>query len=73
MMIALTFPTLNNSRQAWILASGESKATAVRLALDPVAGPRQIPASGIKAQHTLFLVDGDATKELPADFGRPGA
>ncbi|CAB4896777.1 MAG: 6-phosphogluconolactonase [Actinobacteria bacterium] len=71
--VTMTFPTLNNSRQAWILASGESKATAVRLALDPVAGPRQIPASGIKAQHTLFLVDGDATKELPADFGRPGA
>jgi 6-phosphogluconolactonase len=71
--VTLTFSALNNAQHAWILASGESKAEAVRLALDPMAGPRQIPASGIRALHTLFLVDNDATKELPADFGRPGA
>jgi 6-phosphogluconolactonase len=71
--VTLTFTALNNAQQAWILASGESKAEAVRLALDPMAGPRQIPASGIRAVHTLFLADSDATKELPADFGRPGA
>lgn len=71
--VTLTLPTLNNAHQAWILACGESKAEAVRLALDPMAGPRQIPASGIRADHTLFLVDLDATKELPADLGRPGA
>ncbi len=71
--VTLTFAALNTSRQAWILASGESKAEAIRLALDPMAGPRQIPASGIRALHTLFLADSSATKELPADFGRPGA
>ncbi len=71
--VSMTFSTLNNARQAWILASGESKAQAVRLALDPAAGPLQIPASGIQATHTMFLVDVDATKELPADMSRPGA
>ena len=71
--VTLTFSTLNHSRQAWILASGEEKSKAVRLALDPLAGPRQIPASGIKAEHTSFLVDFDAAKKIPADFGRPGA
>jgi 6-phosphogluconolactonase len=71
--VSMTFPTLNHSRQAWILASGESKAQAVRLALDPSAGPLQVPASGIAASHTFFLIDDDATKELPVDIGRPGA
>ena len=71
--VSLTFPTLNHARQAWILASGISKAQALRLALDPSAGPLQVPASGIQALHTLFLVDEDATKELPADISRPGA
>ena len=71
--VSLTFPTLNNSRQAWILASGESKAQAVRLALEPSAGPLQVPASGIAATHTYFLIDEDATKELPVDISRPGA
>jgi len=71
--VSLTFPTLNHARQAWILASGDNKAQAVRLALDPSAGPLQVPASGIRATHTLFLVDDDATKELPADMTRPGA
>jgi len=71
--VTLTFAALNNAQQAWILASGDSKAEAVRLALDPMAGPRQIPASGIRALHTLFLADSAATKELPIDFGRPGA
>ena len=71
--VSLTFSTLNNSRQAWILASGESKAQALRLALDPSAGPLQVPASGIAASHTYFLIDEDAAKELPVDFSRPGA
>ena len=71
--VSLTFPTLNNARQAWILASGESKAQALRLALDPSAGPLQVPASGVRARHTLFLVDEDATTKLPADISRPGA
>jgi 6-phosphogluconolactonase len=72
--VSMTFATLNTARQSMILASGTSKATAVRLALDEHAGPLQVPASGIHAaQQTLLMVDEDAACELPADFGRPGA
>ncbi|MFA7323659.1 MAG: 6-phosphogluconolactonase [Candidatus Nanopelagicales bacterium] len=72
--VSLTFAALNNARQALILASGPSKAEAVRLALEEHAGPLQVPASGIHAaQQTLFLIDEEAARELPADFGRPGA
>lgn len=71
--VSMSLATLNTARQSLILASGTSKATAVRLTLDEHAGPLQVPASGIRAaQQTLVLVDEDAACELPADFGRPG-
>jgi 6-phosphogluconolactonase len=58
----------------WILASGEEKASAVRLALDPTAGFLQVPASGVHGRdRTLFLVDEAAASKLPASMGRPVA
>lgn len=72
--ITLTMPSLCASREVWILASGEEKATAVRLALDPEAGSFQVPAAGARGrERTLFLVDEAAAAKLPTDLGRPGA
>ena len=57
----------------WIIAAGEEKASAVRLALSD-AGPVQVPAAGARGrQRTLVLLDDAAAAELPADLGRPGA
>lgn len=70
--ITLTFPTIQAAKEVWILASGEEKASAVRLALDPEAGAFQVPASGARGrERTLFLLDEQAAAKLPATMGRP--
>lgn len=72
--ITLTFPTLNAARETWILASGASKATAVRLALTEGAGVYQVPAAGVRGrERTLVLIDEDAASKLPPTMGRPVA
>jgi 6-phosphogluconolactonase len=72
--VTLTLPALNAATDVWILASGEEKASAVRLALDPTAGFLQVPASGVHGRdRTLFLVDEAAASKLPASMGRPVA
>ena len=72
--VTLTFPAINAAREVWVLASGVEKADAVRLACDPAAGPRQVPASGVHGfERTLFCVDNAAGSKLPADLGRPVA
>lgn len=69
--VTLTFPALNAAREVWVLASGEEKAEAIRLALDPSAGPWQVPAAGVHGvERTLFCVDEAAASRLPADMGR---
>lgn len=72
--ITLTRPALNAAREVWILASGQEKATAVRLALDPEAGAFQVPAAAVRGrERTLLLLDEAAAAKLPATLGRPGA
>jgi len=70
----MTFPTLNAARETWILASGEGKAGAVRLALSEGAGRFQVPAAGVRGrERTLFLLDEAAASKLPPAMGRPVA
>jgi 6-phosphogluconolactonase len=68
--LSLTLPALCTAREVWIMAAGESKAKAARLALSD-AGSVQVPAAGARGrQRTLFLLDRAAAKELPPEIGR---
>ncbi|QBI55005.1 6-phosphogluconolactonase [Streptomonospora litoralis] len=70
--ISLTFPAIGAAREVWLIASGEGKADAVRLALSG-AGPTQIPAAGVRGRsRTLFLLDRDAAARLPEGIAAPG-
>ena len=72
--ITLTLPAINAAREVWLLASGEGKASAVRLALSDTAGAFQVPAAGVRGrERTLKRVDEAAASKLPAEMGRPGA
>ena len=72
--VTLTLPALNSATDVWVMASGEEKASAVRLALDPSAGFLQVPASAVHGRdRTLFLIDEAAAGKLPASMGRPVA
>jgi 6-phosphogluconolactonase len=71
--VSLTFPSLNRAREVWFLASGESKARAVRLALGG-AGRMQVPAAGVRgSSRTLWLLDADAARQLPPGLNRIGS
>ncbi|RFS84035.1 6-phosphogluconolactonase [Actinomadura spongiicola] len=55
--ISLTFPSLCAAREVWLLASGESKAEAVRLGLSG-ADPSVAPVAMARGrERTLFLLD----------------
>lgn len=70
--LSLTMAAIRRSAQVWVLASGGSKARAVRLALDEHAGPLQVPAAGARGrERTLFLVDEPAAAELPPSLPVP--
>ena len=70
----ITMPVIRCAREVWILASGEEKAVAVRLALMQEAGEFQIPAAAARGrERTLFLLDHAAAGHLPEDFARPSA
>jgi 6-phosphogluconolactonase len=72
--ISLTFPSIQGAKEVWILASGEEKASAVRLALTAEAGRFQVPAAGARGrERTLFLLDESAASKLPTTMGRPSA
>lgn len=72
--ISLSFDSINAARQVWVLASGDAKAHAIRMALTEGVGRFEVPASGVRGrERTLFLLDEAAAGELPADLGRPGA
>ena len=71
--LTLTLPAIQAAREVWVIAAGQEKATAVRLALSG-AGPVQVPAAGARGrQRTLFLLDHAAAAELPSDLGRPAS
>ncbi|MBV2365579.1 6-phosphogluconolactonase [Streptomonospora nanhaiensis] len=70
--ISLTFPAIRSAREVWVIASGEGKADAVRLALSG-AGPTQVPAAGVWGRsRTLFLLDRAAASRLPEQFAPHG-
>lgn len=64
--VSLTFGALNRTREAWFLASGEAKASAVAGALGG-ADLHDIPAAGVHGQdRTRWLLDEPAASRLPA-------
>jgi 6-phosphogluconolactonase len=69
--ITLSMEAINTGREVWLLASGDSKAQAVRMALLSNSGPVQVPAAGARGRRqTLFLLDRPAASQLPADIAR---
>ncbi|MGH3319656.1 MAG: 6-phosphogluconolactonase [Streptosporangiaceae bacterium] len=70
--ITLTMSAIQAAREVWVIASGQEKARAVRLALSD-AGPVEVPASGARGrQRTFFLLDRGAASQLPRDLREPG-
>ena len=68
--ISMGFPTLNGAREAWFVAAGAEKASAVAMALSG-AGRVQVPAAGVRGrQVTLWLLDEAAAAALPRDLRR---
>ncbi|MEU7987285.1 6-phosphogluconolactonase [Streptosporangium canum] len=68
--ISLTLPVIQGSREVWLIAAGEEKAGAVRLALSD-SGPMQVPAAGARGrQRTLFLLDRASASKIPSSLGR---
>ncbi|MEV4247847.1 6-phosphogluconolactonase [Streptosporangium canum] len=68
--ISLTLPVIQGAREVWLIAGGEEKAGAVRLALSD-SGPMQVPAAGARGrQRTLFLLDRAAASKIPSSLGR---
>lgn len=63
--ISLTIGPLSRTREMWWIASGSSKATPVRRALEPATDIDEVPAAGPRAvERTLWLLDRDAAGEL---------
>jgi 6-phosphogluconolactonase len=68
--ISLTIPTIQASREVWVVVAGEDKAKVVNMALSG-AGPQQVPAAAARgSQRTLWLLDRGAAAALPASLGR---
>jgi 6-phosphogluconolactonase len=68
--ISLSLSTINRSRETWVIAAGEEKAGAARLALSG-AGPTAIPAAGVRGKvATRWLLDRAAASRLPSALAR---
>ncbi|GAA2089069.1 6-phosphogluconolactonase [Actinomadura alba] len=68
--ITLTLPSIQAAKEVWMIAAGEEKARAVRLALSD-AGPVQVPAAGARGRRrTLVLLDRAAASQLPPGIER---
>jgi len=66
--LTLTLPAINTAAEVWLLASGQGKASAVRMALTG-GGPVQVPAAAVHAvDRTLWLLDAAAAGEVPQRF-----
>lgn len=62
--VSLTYQAIGAARQVWVLASGESKAEAVRLGLSG-ASVDEAPVAGARgAEKTLFWLDEAAASKL---------
>lgn len=68
--ISLSVAAINSARETWLIAAGEEKAGAVRMALEG-AGATQIPAAGVKGRAaTRWLLDTAAASRIPAGMTR---
>jgi 6-phosphogluconolactonase len=68
--ISLALATINRAREAWVIAAGEEKAGAARLALSG-AGPTAVPAAGVHGRAaTRWLLDRAAASRLPTELAR---
>jgi 6-phosphogluconolactonase len=66
--LSLTLPAIRAAREVWLLAAGEDKAEAVRIALSG-AGEIQAPAAGVHGtRRTLWLLDSEAASKLPPEL-----
>ncbi|TMR12960.1 6-phosphogluconolactonase, partial [Nonomuraea turkmeniaca] len=66
----LTLPAIQAAREVWVVAAGEEKSGAVRLALSH-SGPVQVPSAGARGRgRTLFLLDRAAAGKIPPELGR---
>ncbi|MFD9220817.1 6-phosphogluconolactonase [Streptomyces sp. NPDC060064] len=71
--ISLTLPAIRAAREVWLLAAGEDKAKAARIALSG-AGEVQAPAAGAYGRsRTLWLLDAAAAAQLPRDLYPPAS
>ncbi|GFH35251.1 6-phosphogluconolactonase [Streptomyces pacificus] len=69
--VTLTLPAIRSAREVWLLAAGEDKAGAARIALSG-AGEIQAPAAGAYGRsRTLWLLDAAAASQLPRDLYPP--
>jgi 6-phosphogluconolactonase len=68
--LSMSLATINSAREIWLIAAGEEKATAARLALSG-AGSTAIPAAGVKGRvATRWLLDRAAAAGLPTALTR---
>ncbi|MGN6686832.1 MAG: 6-phosphogluconolactonase, partial [Actinomycetales bacterium] len=68
--ISLSFPTLADADEVWLLATGEAKRDAVELALSG-AGRMQAPAAEVGGRsRTLWLLDREAAGPRARGLGR---
>ncbi len=71
--LSLSLTTIGCAREVWLVAAGEEKAGAVRLALSG-AEPTAVPAAGARGRAaTRWLLDRAAASRLPADIARPAS
>jgi 6-phosphogluconolactonase len=68
--LSLSFTAINAAREVWLVAAGEEKAGAVRMALGG-AGQTQVPAAGVTGRaRTRWLLDRAAASHLPPSLAR---
>jgi 6-phosphogluconolactonase len=68
--LSLSTAAINAAREVWLVAAGEEKAAAARMALSG-AGPAAVPAAGVHGRaRTLWLLDRAAAGRLPASLSR---
>ena len=68
--LSLSLSSINAAREVWVVAAGEEKSGAVRMALGG-AGSSQIPAAGVAGRvRTRWLLDRAAASRLPQSLAR---
>ena len=68
--LSLSLRAINAAREVWVVAAGQEKAGAARLALGG-AGATAVPAAGAEGKsRTLWLLDAPAAARLPAALAR---